>query len=81
MVQTVSEWEAFFDGFKGNLAPFVHDGGASMTVIQEHPDVHPEQTAWARQMRKGIYMPVDGRVSSRSVISCAAPRWWSATTG
>ncbi|WP_282848352.1 alkyl sulfatase dimerization domain-containing protein [Microbacterium oxydans] len=61
-MQSVAEWESFFNGFKANLAPFVYDGGESLTITEEHPTVHPEQTAWARQMRRGIYMPVEGRV-------------------
>jgi hypothetical protein len=60
--KTVAEWEAFFDTFKEHLAPIVYDAGPSLTVTDVAPTVHPEQTAWARQMRKAIYMPVEGRV-------------------
>ncbi|WP_336697767.1 alkyl sulfatase dimerization domain-containing protein [Curtobacterium sp. USHLN213] len=61
-MRTVEEWEEFFDGFKDNLAPVVYDAGPSLTVTDADPRVHSEQTAWARQMGKRIYMPVAGRV-------------------
>ncbi|MFD6175997.1 MULTISPECIES: alkyl sulfatase dimerization domain-containing protein [unclassified Isoptericola] len=61
-LSSVADWESYFDSFKDHLAPLVHDTGENLAVTGEFPTVHPEQTAWARQMRKGIYMPVDGKV-------------------
>jgi alkyl sulfatase BDS1-like metallo-beta-lactamase superfamily hydrolase len=61
-LQSIEEWEAYFDGFKANLAPLVHDTGENLAFTDADPKVHPEQTVWARQMQKGIYMPVDGKV-------------------
>jgi hypothetical protein len=52
----------FFDGFKTNPARMAYDSGENLTFTDADPHVHPEQTAWARQMRKGIHIPVDGRV-------------------
>ena len=40
----------------------VYDSGENLTFTAVDPHVHSEQTAWARQMQTGIYMPVDGRV-------------------
>ncbi len=61
-LKTVQDWESYLDSFAANLAPVVHDTGEYKTYTDESPRVHPEQTAWARQMRKQVYMPVEGRV-------------------
>lgn len=61
-LRSVAEWEGYFDSFKDHLAPVVFDAGPSRALTDEYPTVHPEQTAWARQMRRGIYMPVEGKV-------------------
>jgi alkyl sulfatase BDS1-like metallo-beta-lactamase superfamily hydrolase len=61
-LSSVEEWEAFFDGFKAHLAPLVHDTGENRAFTDADPRIHPEQTVWARQMQKGIYMPSDGKV-------------------
>ncbi|MDN4613852.1 alkyl sulfatase dimerization domain-containing protein [Leifsonia sp. F6_8S_P_1B] len=59
---TLEEWEAFFDSFKQNLAPVAYEAGPSISWTEPAPTVHPEQTAWARQMAKRLYEPVAGRV-------------------
>lgn len=61
-LSTVADWEEYFDSFKGNLAPVALEAGPSISVVDEAPTVHPEQTAWARQMPRRIYEPVKGRV-------------------
>jgi hypothetical protein len=61
-MQTLALWEAFFDSFKANLAPMAHATGTTSAYTDEDPRVHPEQTAWARQMTQGIYVPVKDRV-------------------
>jgi alkyl sulfatase BDS1-like metallo-beta-lactamase superfamily hydrolase len=61
-LSTVEDWEGFFAGFKANLAPMVHPTGRFLSYTEPDPRVHPEQTAWARQMEQGVYMPVQDRV-------------------
>ena len=61
-LSTVAEWEAFFAGFHENLAPVAYEAGPSITAVEAAETVHPEQTAWARQMAKRIYEPVAGKV-------------------
>ncbi|MCO7273584.1 alkyl sulfatase dimerization domain-containing protein [Cellulosimicrobium cellulans] len=61
-LRTVDDWEAYFDSFGDHLAPVVHEAGPSISVTDAADTVHPEQTAWARQMPKRIYEPVEGRV-------------------
>ena len=59
---TVEDWEGYFDSFKTYLAPVALEAGPSISVTEAADTVHPEQTAWARQMPKRIYEPVKGRV-------------------
>ncbi|GIG24292.1 alkyl sulfatase dimerization domain-containing protein [Cellulomonas denverensis] len=59
---TVEQWEQYFASFHEHLAPVAHEAGPSITVTEPADTVHPEQTAWARQMPRRIYEPVPGRV-------------------
>jgi alkyl sulfatase BDS1-like metallo-beta-lactamase superfamily hydrolase len=59
---SVQDWEHFFDSFKENLAPVALEAGPSLSVVEAADTVHPEQTAWARQMPRRIYEPVKGKV-------------------
>ena len=59
---SVEDWEQFFDSFKEHLAPVALEAGPSVSVIDAADTVHPEQTAWARQMARRIYEPVKGKV-------------------
>ncbi|WP_086149095.1 alkyl sulfatase dimerization domain-containing protein [Cellulosimicrobium sp. KWT-B] len=61
-LRTVEDWEGYFDSFKDHLAPVAHEAGPSISVTEPADTVHPEQTAWARQMPRRIYEPVEGRV-------------------
>lgn len=58
----VAKFEAKYDGYKTNLAPLVLDRGDNLAYTQAGPTIHPEQTAFARQMGRGIYMPVKDKV-------------------
>ena len=59
---SVEDWERFFDSFEEHLAPVAFEAGPSVSVVQAADTVHPEQTAWARQMPRRIYEPVKGKV-------------------
>jgi hypothetical protein len=59
---SVEDWEQFFDSFKEHLAPVAFEAGPSVSVVRAADTVHPEQTAWARQMPRRIYEPVKGKV-------------------
>ncbi|WP_147796413.1 alkyl sulfatase dimerization domain-containing protein [Cellulomonas sp. Y8] len=61
-LSTVEDWERYFGSFAEHLAPVAHDAGPSITVVDPAGTIHPEQTAWARQMPRRIYEPVAGRV-------------------
>lgn len=61
-LKTVEDWEGYFASFASNLAPVVYDAGPSSAWTDADEHVHPEQTAWARQLRKAIQMPVANRV-------------------
>lgn len=56
--KTLAEWEAFFDQYKENFAPFVYDAKKNLAYTEPDPRINPQETAWARQMAQGIYMPV-----------------------
>ena len=58
----VAEFEAHFDSFKDHLAPMVVDHGDNLAYTEAASTIHPEQTAFARQMGRGIYMPVEDTV-------------------
>lgn len=60
--KSLADWEAYFDKFKKNLAPMVYKSGKNLAYTKADPKIHPEQTAFARQMELGIYMPVKDRV-------------------
>ncbi len=61
-LSTLEDWEGFFDSFKASLAPVALEAGPSISVVEPAETIHPEQTAWARQMARRIYEPVEGRV-------------------
>lgn len=50
------------DQWKANLAPLVLDRGDNLAFTKAAGTIHPEQTAFARQMGRGIYMPVEDKV-------------------
>ncbi len=53
---------AGYEAFKPNLAPIVLDRGDNLAFTEASDTIHPEQTAFARQMQRGIYMPVEDKV-------------------
>lgn len=48
--------------YRQYLAPMVLDRGDNLAYTQAADTVHPEQTAFARQMERGIYMPIEDTV-------------------
>lgn len=58
----VATFEAKYDQYRDNLAPLVIDRGDNLAYTEAAPTIHPEQTAFARQMGRGIYMPVEDKV-------------------
>lgn len=61
-LSTVQDWEGYFASFHENLAPVAYDTGRNIALAEPFPTVNPQQTAWARQMGRRIYMPVEGRI-------------------
>lgn len=61
-LSTVADWEGWFASFHEHLEPVALEAGPSISVVEPAETVHPEQTAWARQMPRRIYEPVAGRV-------------------
>jgi len=53
---------AGYDRFRENLAPMVLDRGDYLAYTEAADTIHPEQTAFARQMGRGVYMPVKDKV-------------------
>ncbi len=58
----LQDWLGKYDKWKDNLAPLVIDRGDNLAYTEESDTIHPEQTAFARQMARGIYMPVEDKV-------------------
>lgn len=58
----VGRLEARYEPFKKNLAPLVIDRGDNLAYTKAADTIHPEQTAFARQMGRGVYMPVKDKV-------------------
>ena len=58
----VEKLVAKHDQWKGNLAPLVIDRGDNLAYTEAADTINPEQTAFARQMGRGIYMPVKDKV-------------------
>ena len=50
------------DKWKDHLAPLVVDHGDNLAYTKAADTINPEQTAFARQMGRGIYMPVKDKV-------------------
>ncbi len=58
----VARLVARHDQFKKHLAPLVIDRGDNLAYTKAADTIHPEQTAFARQMDRGVYMPVKDKV-------------------
>ncbi len=48
--------------YRQYLAPMVLDRGDNLAYTRAADTVHPEQTAFARQMGRGVYMPIEDTV-------------------
>ena len=58
----VTRLMAQHDKWKDHLAPLVFDRGDNLAYTEAADTINPEQTAFARQMGRGIYMPVEDKV-------------------
>jgi alkyl sulfatase BDS1-like metallo-beta-lactamase superfamily hydrolase len=58
----LDELLAKHDQWKDHLAPLVIDRGDNLAYTEPADTINPEQTAFARQMGRGIYMPVKDKV-------------------
>ena len=59
---TVDKLVAQHDQRKNHLAPLVIDRGDNLAYTEAADTINPEQTAFARQMGRGVYMPVKDKV-------------------
>lgn len=71
--KTLAEWEAFFAKYKKNLAPLAYNAKKNLAYTKPAPNINPQQTAWARQMGQGIYMPVKDKVYVAVGYQLASP--------
>ncbi len=58
----LDQWIAKWDKWKDHLAPLVIDRGDNLAYTEAADTINPEQTAFARQMGRGVYMPVKDKV-------------------